>query len=208
MTKSLLSLLVLLLTSVMAGAQAPEPVGKEASTAPIEQVTIHPLFKVHYSCSEHWEGQLPYPGDALGSDCIIFGGLPADGKSGFVRAFRTDGMTNEDWFGWGEAVLAPFDATVSKVNINAVVNKPGQLGKPPASYVIFKHADGTMVMVGHVAEVTVKEGDSVRAGQAFAKVGNNGYGRAPHIHVGAWRGKTPLQIRFDLRAMGKLQKKN
>jgi hypothetical protein len=208
MTRTLILLVTIAFAAIFVNAQAPEPIAKATSDAPIEQVMIHPLFNVHYSCSEHWEGQLPYPGDALGTDCIIYGGLPADGKSGFVRAFRTDGLTNEDWFGWGETVLAPFDATVAKVNINPVVNKPGQMGKPPASFVVFKHADGTMVMVGHIADVTVKEGDAVKAGQPFAKVGNNGFGRAPHIHVGAWRGKTPLQIRFDLRAMGKLRKKS
>jgi hypothetical protein len=208
MTRSITLFAALLLAAVFVNAQAPEPIGKAPSDAPIEQVMIHPLFKVHYSCSEHWEGQLPYAGDALGTDCIIYGGLPTDGKSGFVRAYKTDGLTNEDWFGWGETVLAPFDSTVEKITINPVVNKPGQLGKPPASFVVFKHIDGAMVLVGHVADVAVREGDTVKAGQPFAKVGNNGYGRAPHIHVGAFRGKTPLQIRFDLRAMGKLQKKN
>lgn len=208
MPKPISVILILISASICTYSQAPEPIGKQPSGAPIEQVTIHPLFKVHYSCSEHWEGQLPYSGDALGADCVIYGGLPADGKSGFVRAFRTDGLTNEDWYGWGEAVLVPFDSTVVKVNINPVVNKPGQLGKPPASFVVFKSDDGTMALVAHVSDVTVKEGESVKAGQPFAKVGNNGYGRAPHIHVGAWRGKTPLQIRFDLRAMGKLNRKN
>ena len=206
MIRSIIFIITLALTGIFINAQSPEPIGKAANDAPIEQVMIHPLFNVHYSCSEHWEGQLPYPGDALGTDCIIYGGLQAGGKSGFVRAYKTDGLTNEDWFGWGETVLAPFDATVEKININPIVNKPGQLGKPPASFVVFKHADGTMVLLAHVGDVTVKEGDAVKAGQPFAKVGNNGYGRAPHIHVGAWRGKTPMQIRFDLRAMGKLQK--
>jgi murein DD-endopeptidase MepM/ murein hydrolase activator NlpD len=207
MTKPILSLAVLALTAFNTYSQAPEPVGKPATDAPIEQVTIHPIFKAHYSCSEHWEGQLPYPGDALGADCIVYGGMPTDGRSGFMRAFKTDGLTNEDWYGWGEPVLAPFDSTIAKININPIVNKPGQTGKPPASFVVFRHADGTMVMVGHVAEITVKEGDAVKAGQPFAKVGNNGFGRAPHIHLGAWRGKTPLQIRFDLRALGKMRQK-
>ena len=121
MTRSTFLLVALALTAILVNAQAPEPIGKTISDAPIEQVMIHPLFEVHYSCSEHWEGQLPYPGDALGTDCIIYGGLPTDGKSGFVRAFKTDGLANEDWFGWGETVLAPFDATVEKININPVV---------------------------------------------------------------------------------------
>lgn len=208
MHRTILTFAIILISAICVYPQARDRISKAPSDTAIGQAMIHPLFKVSYSCSEHWEGQLPYPGDALGSDCIVYGGLPADGRSGFVRAFRTDGLANEDWYGWGETVLAPFDSTVEKININPVVNKPGQLGKPPASFVVFKHADGTMVLLAHVADVLVKEGDTVKGGQPFARVGNNGYGRAPHIHVGAWRGKTPLQIRFDLRAMGKLNKKN
>ena len=124
-----------------------------------------------------------------------------------MRSFRTNGLTNEDWYGWQEPVLAPFAASVERININSVVNKPGELGKPPASFVIFKREDGTRVLIAHVADVTVKEGDRVTAGQPFAKVGNNGFSRSPHIHVGAWREKTPLQIQFDLRAAARLVKK-
>ena len=40
----------------------------------------------------------------------------------------------------------------------------------------------------------MKVGDRVHAGQAVALVGDNGYARMPHIHIGAWRGKTPYQI--------------
>ena len=207
MTKPTLLIVLFALIAVCTYSQAPEPIRGSATDAPIEMVTIHPVFTAHYSCSEHWEGQLPYPGDALGADCIVYGGMAADGKSGFMRAFKTDGLSNEDWYGWGEPVLAPFDSTIAKININPVVNKPGQTGKPPASFVVFKHVDGTMVLVAHVADISVKEGDAVNAGQPFAKVGNNGFSRAPHIHIGAWRGKTPLQIRFDMRALGKMRKK-
>ena len=38
------------------------------------------------------------------------------------------------------------------------------------------------------------------AGQVVARVGNNGYGRSPHIHIGAWKGENPYQIRWDLRS--------
>ena len=210
MLKPLIAAIFISAFSLANWAQTPTPepaANKPASTAPIEAVIIHPLFAANYACSEHWEGQLKYPGDSLGSDCMVFGGLAADGGSGFSKTYKTDGLTNEDWYGWGEAVLAPFDSVVEKIHINPVVNTPGKLGKPPASFVIFKHSDGTRVMLAHVADVSVKEGDPITAGKPFGKVGNNGFGRAPHIHVGAWREKTPLQIRFDLRAAGELFRK-
>src|SRR5688572_32666001 len=107
MIKPTLLLAVLALAAVCTYSQAPEPVGKAISNAPIEQVTINPIFTAHYSCSEHCEGQLPYPGDSLGADCIVYGGMAADGKSGFMRAFKTDGLTNDDWYGWAVTVLVP-----------------------------------------------------------------------------------------------------
>lgn len=47
---------------------APEESGPPAS---IETVTIYPPFSADYACSEHWEGQLKYQGDALGTDCFV-----------------------------------------------------------------------------------------------------------------------------------------
>jgi murein DD-endopeptidase MepM/ murein hydrolase activator NlpD len=193
-------------TPANAQAVAPPRAPGVDSSQPIEAVLLHPLFAADYACSEHFEGQLPYMGDALGSDCIVQGGLEGDESSGFMRQYRSDGRRNEDWYGWGEPVLAPIDGKVERVNVNPVVNQPGSMGKPPASFVILGREDGTHVMLAHVAELKVKAGDSVRAGQPLGVVGNNGFARAPHIHIGAWRDKTPLQIRFDLRAMAALRK--
>ena len=46
--------------------------------------------------------------------------------------------------------------------------------------------------------------DSVKAGQVVAVDGNNGAAEAPHVHVGAFRGRVPFQVRWDQRAEGKL----
>jgi hypothetical protein len=170
----------------------------------IEQVELSPPYRLSYTCSEHFEGQLKYIGDARGQDCMVVGGIGAD-EQGYARPFRTDGKTNEDWYGWGAEVLAPFDAVVTKVHVNPVVNAPGTLGRPPASMIVFQRADGTSVLYAHVTDLRVQVGDAVKAGQPVAKVGNNGFARAPHIHVGAFRGDITLQIRWDLRAMAKLQ---
>jgi murein DD-endopeptidase MepM/ murein hydrolase activator NlpD len=169
----------------------------------IEQIELSPLYRSSFTCTEHFEGQLDYAGDALGTDCLIIGGIDEEGN-GFSRVYRTDGRTNADWYGWGADVLAPFDGAVEAVLPNKTVNEPGTLGKPPAGMIRFQRADGTLVVYGHVADVLVKPGDEVKAGQVVAKVGNNGFSRSPHIHVGAYRGDVPLQIRWDLRAMGKL----
>jgi len=172
--------------------------GRAVTPEVIETITIHRIFNEYFSCGEHYEGELEYLGDALGTDCVIQSGL--QGERGFVAAFQHDGARNEDWYGWNAEVLAPFDGTVVAVNVNPIVNQPGQLGRPPASFILFERADGVRVLFAHVQDLQVARGDTVRAGQVVARVGNNGYGRNPHIHIGAWKGENPYQIRWDLRS--------
>jgi len=71
----------------------------------------------------------------------------------------------------------------------------------------------------HVQDIQVKVGDTVRAGQFVARIGNSGNAMFPHVHVGALRGDlvralsgelpdsvlVPMQVRFDLAAMGRLR---
>jgi murein DD-endopeptidase MepM/ murein hydrolase activator NlpD len=182
----------------------------EPATTPdseIEQVRVGPLFREPFMCAEHAEGELEFPGDALGTDCVVTGGIDPRRPEGYSRMYRSDGRSNEDWYGWGADVLAPFDGEVVRVMANDVVNEPGRFGTPPAAMLAFRRDDGVIVLYGHVADVQVAVGERVRAGQVVAKVGNNGMSRNPHIHVGALRGDTPLQIRWDLRAMGELRRR-
>lgn len=193
--RTLFIMLALAAASACAQVSAQTP---PSAPAAIEAVTLHRLFHEYYACGEHLEGELQYMGDALGTDCLIQGGLDPNTEGGFVRAYRNDGARNEDWYGWNAEVLAPFDGTIARVNINPVVNQPGHLGSPPASFIVFERADGMRVLFAHVQDVQVAQGDTVTAGQVVARIGNNGYGRNPHIHVGAWKGETAYQIRWDL----------
>jgi len=175
--------------------EAPEP----------REVTTHPIFREPFSCSQHWEGNLAMSGDALGSDCVIQRMVERDGRR-WMRAHSGEGLQNEDWFGWGQEVLSPCDCEVLKTRENGVVNTVGVLGKPPATAVMLKRDDGVFFAVAHLQGLRVKPGERVAAGAVLGTVGNNGMSRHPHIHIGAWRGQEALQIRFDLRAMGRLLK--
>jgi hypothetical protein len=174
----------------------------------IHQMLLGPLFKRDFFCVEHWYGQLDYAGDALGTDCMIGGGL--DGASGFMRPYRTNGRANADWYGWHAEVLAPVDGVVIGVLAKPDDNVPGTMGKPPAAMLQFRTDDGIIVVYGHVTDIKVKLGDRVKRGQVVALDGNNGMARAPHIHVGAYVAATaePLQIRWDQRAMAGVQGKD
>ena len=170
----------------------------------IHQILLGPLFRQDYFCVEHYYGQLDYAGDALGTDCMVGGGL--DGASGFMKPYRTNGRTNADWYGWHAEVLAPIDGVVIGVLAKADDNVPGTMGKPPAAMLQFRTDDGAIVVLGHVTAIRVKLGDRVTRGQVVALDGNNGMARAPHIHVGAYveASAEPLQIRWDQRAMAEV----
>lgn len=169
----------------------------------IDAVTLHPPVLQHYAGFEHADGELGHLGDALGVDVVV--GRLVDG---WTRFHDNDGKRNEDWFGWEVPLLAPMTATVEAVRINADTNVPGEMGKPPASAITFLAADGLRVVYAHVQEVRVSVGDEVSAGEVVALIGNNGMCRNPHVHVGAWRDEAPLQIRFDLAALGRARRES
>jgi len=164
--------------------------------------SLHPIFNTHYVCSEHYAGQFQELGDALGSDCIVQGFSEFDGKK-WLRGHKGDGSANEDWYGWNSPVLSPVNGEVVKINFNKIENQPGVLGKGVASFIILKKDDGLFVMLAHVRDIKVKIGDKVIRGKQIASVGNNGKSWHPHIHIGLWRNKKPLQVKFNQEDMRK-----
>lgn len=163
----------------------------------INQILIYPVFRHDFTSLEHPQGLYQYLGDALGRDCIVVKNI-----DGVIQMYKTDGRTNEDWYGWNADVLAPCDSVVEEVYLNPSVNTVGTSGNGRASSITFLTNDGTRICYAHVDDICVQQGESVKTGGIVAKVGNNGMSRIPHIHIGAWRDSQPLQIRFDLISMG------
>lgn len=188
--------MVLVVAAGVAGAAAAEG---------IESVLAHPPFADYYTCGEHRQGELPYLGDDLGTDCLVAKLVTVSDRT-WVRYHEGDGAKNEDWFGWDAELHSPCDCVVAEVRINPVTNQPGRLGEPPASMIVFEREDGVHFLMAHVQNVSVVAGKRVSSGQVVARVGNNGYGRMPHVHVGAWKGRTALQIRWDTSIPGRESK--
>jgi hypothetical protein len=206
-------------TLFLAAAALPTLVlGTHAASAQIEEiesVAIHPPVAARFQCSEHALGDVDHVPDALGADCVVI--RREGGPSGNLNAmYSGDGTRNEDWHGWREPLLAPFDGVVLIVSLNPVTATPGSFGGGRSSAILFREGleeDPKAVQVAyvHVREVTVSEGDTVRAGEPVARIGNNGNSFNPHVHIGAFRGElfsndaVPLQVRMDLAAMGRLR---
>jgi murein DD-endopeptidase MepM/ murein hydrolase activator NlpD len=125
-------------------------------------------------------------------------------SKGMKWFYRTNGATNEDWYSWHVEVHAPFRWVVIDTRINSITNSPGNAGQPPPGYIKFQRADGVVVVYAHLDNIKVHQGDHVTVGQVVALDGDNGTAKNPHVHVGAYRGKTPLQIRWDLAAEGRI----
>lgn len=176
-----------------------------SNLTPIDSVIVHPIFESNFVCSEHYADQLPELGDALGTDCIYQSFASKEGRK-WLRSYKNNGHTNQDWFGWEKNVLSPISGEVVRINLNEVVNKPGVMGKGMATFVVVKRDDGLFVLLAHLQKLKVTQGEKVKAGQVIGLVGNNGQSWHPHIHLGAWKDEKPLQIRFDQVAMAKLKK--
>lgn len=93
----------------------------------------------------------------------------------------------EDFFSWGEPVLAPADGTV----VSAVNDRPDNpLGtkdeaQPAGNHVVIELSEGRYVFLAHMqrGSVVVKAGDTVRRGQRLGLCGNSGNSDFPHIHL-------------------------
>ena len=216
LTRSFSALLTasLLWFALPGAAQAQRGLNPESDTL-TQSVLIHPPVdasgdRLTLKTREHtYRSQLRL-GDQLARDFMV----ARVGDDGIPRTYRpgTDGEQNEDWFGWRRDVRAPLQGTVVRTAAPDTVNAPGTMNRDaqPGLIIFRDKREDITVVYAHVREIAVNEGETVQAGDVVAKVGNNGNSRAPHVHVGAWRGGmdlvgsrtggTPLQLQIDLYA--------
>jgi len=100
---------------------------------------------------------------------------------------RTRGKTVEDFYAWGEAVLAPVAGDVVLVVDGLMDNRMGHKDekRPAGNYVVIKAAADRYVFIAHFKNGSVKAraGQTVTAGQELGQCGNSGNSDAPHIHL-------------------------
>ncbi|MBL0059590.1 MAG: M23 family metallopeptidase [Elusimicrobia bacterium] len=74
--------------------------------------------------------------------------------------------------GGGDPVLASADGVV------ATVSHRGGYGR----MVLLRHGDGWITRYAHLRKVTVREGQTLKQGEALGMVGGSGHATAPHLH--------------------------
>lgn len=108
------------------------------------------------------------------------------------RLFDGDGKTVEQYYGFGENVLAVADGTVVSVHDGMPDQTPFVLMVPKSTSdyggnnLMLQIAPNVFAWYAHLRQgsLTVKVGDAVKAGTPIAKLGNTGPSEGPHLHLG------------------------
>lgn len=102
------------------------------------------------------------------------------------------GKAVEQYYGFGEDVLAVADGTVVSVRDGMADQAPFVLMTPKSTLdyggnnVMVEIAPNVFAWYAHLREhsVAVKVGDAVKAGSPIGKLGNTGPSEGPHLHLG------------------------
>jgi hypothetical protein len=108
------------------------------------------------------------------------------------RLFDGDGKRVEQYYGFGEDVLAVADGTVVYIHDGMPDETPSVLMTPKSksdyggNNVILEIAPKVFAWYAHLRQgsLTVMVGDAVKAGAPIAKLGNTGPSEGPHLHFG------------------------
>ena len=108
------------------------------------------------------------------------------------RIFDGDGKRVEQYYGFGEDVLAVADGTVVSIHDGMPDETPLVLMVPKSksdyggNNVFLEIAPNVFAWYAHLRQgsLTVKVGDAVKAGAPIAKLGNTGPSEGPHLHFG------------------------
>ena len=102
------------------------------------------------------------------------------------KSYKTDGKTNEDYYAFGKALMAPCDGEIVLVVDGVKDNIPGELNPVyiPGNTVIIKTPNNEYLFFAHFKQhsIKVQEGQKVRQGQLLGLCGNSGNSSEPHLH--------------------------
>jgi hypothetical protein len=107
-------------------------------------------------------------------------------KGGGTR--HGDGTRNEDYWAWGQPVLAPASGTVVTVLDGIPDHAPGKPDPTPhiaGNHAVIQTGPEEFVVLAHFQQnsIRVKEGDRVQAGDLLGLAGDTGQSTEPHVHI-------------------------
>ncbi len=103
-----------------------------------------------------------------------------------LSQYSNEGTEPDDYFCFGQNVIAPADGSVVVVEDGIDDNAIGEVNtvKNWGNTIIIKHAEGLYSKLCHLQKgsIAVKVGDNLHYGQLIGKVGNSGRSPYPHLH--------------------------
>ncbi len=100
--------------------------------------------------------------------------------------YKTTGQTNEDYYVFGQEIIAPVAGEVVQVVDGVKDNVPGVMNSlyVPGNTVIIKTANDEYLFFAHFKQssIVVKQGQQVEQGQLLGLCGNSGNSSEPHLH--------------------------
>ena len=110
------------------------------------------------------------------------------------KTHRGDGKRLEDYYSYGEPVLAPAAGTVVWVQDSLPDQAPGSTDPehPVGNGMVIDHGNGEFSLFAHLSPGTlrVKAGERVKPGQELGRCGNSGNTSEPHLHYHLQNGPT------------------
>jgi murein DD-endopeptidase MepM/ murein hydrolase activator NlpD len=102
------------------------------------------------------------------------------------KSYKTDGTRNEDYYAFGQPLIAPCDAEVLIVVDGIADNVPGEMNREQVTgnTVVLKTANNEYLLFAHFKQnsIKVKKGEAVKKGQLLGLCGNSGNSSEPHLH--------------------------
>jgi urea transporter len=103
-----------------------------------------------------------------------------------LNQFVNEGNELNDYYCFGQSVIAPADGTIVVADDGIDDNRVGEVdtSRNWGNTVIIRHGEGLFSKLSHLQKgsVTVKAGDNVHYGSVIGKVGNSGRSAFPHLH--------------------------
>jgi hypothetical protein len=105
-----------------------------------------------------------------------------------------EGRRNEEFYCWGQPIVAPAAGTVTDAVDGVADNVPGEMNaaQRAGNHVILDHGNGEWSLLAHFkrGSVRVKTGQKVAAGDTLGLCGNSGNSSEPHLHYHLQNGPT------------------